>query len=103
MQKIGNIFIRPLELDLLPSVSLDSGVYEINVSATLIRPDDPYMYETQVSNWYTKSDLTILVGDDVYGINYAINSVDRYTNVNKHLYMLKSDLILLNLANKLIF
>ena len=101
MQKIGNLFIRPVELDLMPGVALNNGIYQISVSATLIRPDDPYMYETQTSTWFSRNNLVVCLGDDVHSLIYTIESVNK-NGIYKHFSMLKTDLMLLNMANSLV-
>lgn len=102
MNKIGHIFLNPIELDLIPSRHLPPGLYHITVSAVLIRPDDPYSYESYCSSWHSRGDTQIIFGDDVYSVIYTITSLDRRNNFDKHFSMLKSELILLNLANKLV-
>ncbi|NDB87222.1 MAG: hypothetical protein EB127_31755 [Alphaproteobacteria bacterium] len=100
MQKIGNIFINPLELNLIPGLLLTKGLYQVTMSSTLIRLDDPYSFETQNSSWHSRSDMNVMFGDDVHSVVYTINSIDGYSGVYKHFRMTKSELILLNLANR---
>lgn len=101
-QKIGNVFISSVILDLLPGTKLPNSTYQVSVCATLIRPEDPFFSETQNSTWYTRSSLEIEVGEDVYSILFTINSINSTNYIYKHFMLLKSDLILLNIANKLI-
>lgn len=101
-QRIGNSFFKPVRLDLIPGVVLPPGVYQVTVVATLINPDDPIIQEIQNCTWHSRSSLEVDLGDDVYSLIFTVNSLNSTKKLYKHFAMLKSDLIMLNLASKLV-
>jgi hypothetical protein len=104
MQRIGDDFSRSLVLDLLPGALLDRDLYQISLSATLIRSSDSlYLSQTDIQSsfWFTKKDLSVEMGRDVYSLMYTISKVSS-GSMFKHIAISKSDLILLNMAKKLV-
>jgi hypothetical protein len=99
MHYIGNIFNRPISLDLLPGCSLPNGIYQITLTAVLVNPQDTSIVENCCSTWHTRN-FTVFFGDDVYSIMFTISAMNG--GIFKQFSMLKSDLLLLNIAYKLV-
>ena len=108
MQHIGNKFDKTLILNLAPGLELSKySFYQVNIR--YFSRDDSSKYPRFDSysvsyyvNGHSLDDLNILVGSDVYEIDYSIQESNK-AKLTVHQTHLRIDrLILLNLAVKLI-
>ena len=99
--KIGNLFDKSYELDLIPGRILNpSQLYLVEISFHTFK--DPYSEEISSSTFYATGDeIIVTVGNDVHTITYSIRGRNSKNQIADWLFSLRLDkLIMLNLANK---